>query len=100
MKQKNLTIWVFPKIGGKTPKWFTMENPIQMDELGVFPLFSETSISSPRSLSKEFLEIKKLFGQDLLEGGQVTWDKTCRCFFQREGEKKTARGWSQERSAM
>ena len=53
---------------------------------GEHPLFSETSISSPRSLSKEFLEIKKLFGQDLLEGGQVTWDKTCR-FFPTGGKK-------------
>ena len=66
---------------------------------GENPLFSETSISSPRSLSKEFLEIKKLFGQDLLEGGQVTWDKTCR-FFQRREKKQTTLGWSQERSAM
>ena len=28
--------WVFPKIGGKPPKWMvkTMENPIKMDDLG------------------------------------------------------------------
>ena len=47
--QENLdcrTIWVFPKIGGKPPKWMVkiMENPIKMDDLGV-PPFSETSIS-------------------------------------------------------
>ena len=30
--------WVFPKIGGKPPKWMVkiMENPIKMDDLGVF----------------------------------------------------------------
>ena len=41
----NQLIWVFPKIGGKPPKWMVkiMENPIRMDELGV-PLFLETSI--------------------------------------------------------
>ncbi len=40
-------IWVFPKIGGKTPKWMVkiMENPINMDDLGV-PFFLETPISS------------------------------------------------------
>ena len=34
---------VFPKIGGKPPKWMVkiMENPIKMDDLGV-PLFLET----------------------------------------------------------
>ncbi len=40
-----LTIWVFPKIGGKPPKWmdYNGSNPIKMDDLGV-PLFLETSI--------------------------------------------------------
>ena len=38
---------MFPKIGGKTPKWmvYFMEKPIKMDDLGV-PLFLETPISS------------------------------------------------------
>jgi len=32
---------VFPKIGGKPPKWMVkiMENPTKMDDLGVFPYF-------------------------------------------------------------
>ena len=38
-----LLIWVFPKIGIPQNGWFTMENPMKMDDLGV-PLFSETSI--------------------------------------------------------
>ena len=39
----DMYIWMFPKIGGKTPKRMVkiMENPIKMDDLGV-PLFLET----------------------------------------------------------
>jgi len=35
---------VLPKIAGKPPKWMVkiMENPIEMDDLGGPPLFSET----------------------------------------------------------
>ena len=40
---ESVSIWVFPKIGVPQNVWFTMENPIKMDDLGV-PLFSETSI--------------------------------------------------------
>ena len=43
------TLWVFPKIGGKPPKWMVkiMENPIKMDDLGV-PLFLDTPICSKK----------------------------------------------------
>ncbi len=39
------SIWMFPKIGGKPPKWMVkiMEHPIKVDDLGV-PLFLETPI--------------------------------------------------------
>ncbi len=34
-------IWMFPKIGGKKPKWMVkiMENLLKMDDLGVSPYF-------------------------------------------------------------
>ena len=44
---------MFPKIRGFPPKWMVkiMENPTNMDDLVVFPLFLETPIYSLRILS-------------------------------------------------
>ncbi len=42
--QPKKNIWVFPRIGIPQNGWFTMENPIKMDDLGGPPLFLETPI--------------------------------------------------------
>ena len=45
MWEIDFTIWVFPKIVVPRNGWFTRDNPIRIDDLGV-PLFLETPIFS------------------------------------------------------
>ncbi len=40
--------WVFPKIGVPQNGWFTMENPIKMDDLGGTIIFGNTQLHSPK----------------------------------------------------
>ena len=69
------TRWMFPKIGGKPPKWmvYFMENTIKMDDLGV-PLFLETPRYLTLWVPPDFIQpihwlLVRLFGRWLLTHG-------------------------------
>jgi len=56
---------VFPKIGVTQNGWVIMEDPIEMDDLGV-PLFSETSYKIA-SLKEGFLSSCCFFAQGVVD---------------------------------
>ena len=53
-------IWVFPKIRVPENGWFTMETPIEMDDLGGTPIFGNTHI-----LFSEFEHLHNIFTQTI-----------------------------------
>ncbi len=60
--KNRLNIWMFPKIGGKTPKWMVkiMENPMNKWMIWCFfPLFLETSIYTKKKIPDEFWSVCK-----------------------------------------
>ena len=66
------SIWVFPKIGGKPPKWMVkiMENPIRMDDLGGKP----TIFGNIQILKGEVPHVTLTYGSHVRPPeGRKTW---------------------------
>ena len=69
-------MWVFPKIGVLQNGWFIRENPIKMDDLGVFPIFGNTQISGGVDLEEIghwWFGSLWLFGPTSTRDYDVTW---------------------------
>ena len=59
-RNKSVCIWMFPKIGVPQNGWFIMENPIEMDVLGV-PPFKETPVYIYTYIPYLFFECEQKF---------------------------------------
>ena len=92
-RQTMVNIWMFPKIGIPQNGWFIMENPINMDDLGV-PLFSETPISYTPCYGYLFLRLLFWSQTCCLQSRRGTGGRWWWLLFNRFGLNTSRKGWA------